>query len=156
MSAKHKHKSKARSHAAFVAGGREAGATLVEVMLAAGMMCTALVLTMSSFISVSATSAQTEDQMVATAALSSTLEDMRAMDFEGLMAWQPTAPAGLGSAAMVTAVCFDTGGTSHSFPVYTDSLSTPLDNPLEVQVTVTWIDKSGRAQVMRASGMYGR
>ncbi|MBN2309265.1 MAG: type II secretion system protein [Candidatus Hydrogenedentes bacterium] len=134
----------------------EAGMTLVEIMIASGIMTIAFVFIMGSIISISTATSCTEEQMLAGATVSSVMEELHSLSYEELLAYQPAAAAQLGATATVTAVCYDVNGGANILPLDPDSLAAPLPNPVEVQVTVTWRDKMGRPFARRASAFYGR
>ena len=130
--------------------------TLIEVTIAAAVLAVALVFTMGSIISIAATGRINEDQTVAAAVLSTMHEQFREMSYDELIAYQPPTTSELGATTTVTVVCYDGGGTALALPVSPGSLSTPLPNPLEVQVTLTWLDEMGRPFSMRTTALYGR
>ena len=134
----------------------ERGMTLLEVTIAATVLCVALVFTMGSIVSIAATSSINEDQAIAAAAISSMLEQFSDMPFEELLAFQSPSTGELGATATVTVQCYDSTGTALALPVNVFTLTNPLPNPLEVQVIVTWFDKMGRPFSKQATALYGR
>ncbi len=135
-----------------------AGMTLVELMIAAGVIAIALVLSLGSIVSISETSALSADQVRAASELASLLEELRQLPFNDLLAHDPLPPVGANPTSEVTAVCFDANGVAHDLPYDSSDGPSPgnLPNPLEVQVTVNWRDRMGRDMTMRASSMYLR
>ena len=130
--------------------------TLVEVMIAAAILAVALVFTMGSVVSIAATSRINEDQAIAAATVSTLLEELRALSFDQLMAYQPLSSSDLGAAATVTVQCYDASGAALALPIDTTTFSTPLPNPLEVQVIITWLDEMGRPYSKQATALFGR
>jgi prepilin-type N-terminal cleavage/methylation domain-containing protein len=134
----------------------ERGMTLLEVTIAATVLCVAMVFTMGSIVSIAATNRINQDQAVAAAAISSMLEEFSEMPFEELMAFEAPSTGDLGATATVTVQCYDASATALALPIDVESLSTPLPNPLEVQVIVTWLDEMGRPFSKQATAIYGR
>jgi len=136
-----------------------AGMTLVELMIAASVIAMALIFALGSIINISETSSLNADQVGAAAAVSSLLEELRAMPFNDLLDFDPLPPVGATPGTMaVMAVCFDADGAAHALPYDADMgpAAADLPNPLEVQVTVTWQDRMGRPMQMRSSSLYLR
>lgn len=134
----------------------QSGMTLVEVMIAAGIVAVAFLLAMESFVSISLASDISEDQAVAVATVSSLLEELRSLSFDELMAYQPPASESLGATTVIGVVCYDAAGAAHTLPLDPATLATPLPNPLEVEVTVVWRDTKWHPFAMRAAAFYGR
>jgi type II secretory pathway pseudopilin PulG len=138
------------------ARSREAGMTLVETMIAAGVTAMGLVLTMGSFVSISTASDVSEEQAVAATMVSSVVEELRSMTYDELLAYQPPTTVDLGAGTAVSVACFDWDGGAHQLPVSPAALASPLPNPMEFQVTVVWWDRMGRPYSMRTTAFHGR
>ena len=132
------------------------GMTLLEVMIAAGLMAVALVIIMGCIVSISATSELSEDQAMAAATITSVLEELHSSSFDQVMTYQPPSTTELGASAGVTVTCFDGSGNGYGLPLNPATLTSPLPNPVEVQVTVVWRDKMGRPCTLRGSTFCGR
>jgi len=125
--------------------------TLLEIMIASGIMATAFVLLMGSLASVSATGVSTEERAVAASYVSSILEEVCRTDWDGLVNYQAPGLRGLrGVAATVSIV--DAAGGVHPLPLTGTMPSTP--NPIEVRVLVTWQGKSGHPYRLAASTLH--
>ena len=146
---------------------RNSGMTLLEVMIAAGVMVVAFVFIMGSIISVDTTADISEDQAVAMGMVSSILEGLSALEFEELLAINPAGDATateetreaqleiLGNSADIVIECVDEYGYGQPLPIpveYADY----MPNPVEVRVTVHWADKEGRPFSMTSSTYYYR
>jgi len=135
----------------------DSGMTLLEVLIASGVMAIALVFTIGSILSVSSTTGLSEDQAIATATISSVLEELRSMTFDEVLAYQPAPPARSGMIlAGMMVDCFDASGAPLALPVDVSTLGAPLPNPLEVRVTVAWRDEFGRPFVMSSTAYFGQ
>jgi type II secretory pathway pseudopilin PulG len=123
--------------------------TLVELMIASGIVTIALVLTLGSIISVSSTTDLAEDRAMAAATITSVLEELRALPYQELLAYQPPVVAGTGVGTVLSVACIASDGTAVPLPVDSSSFSGSFPNPVEVRVTVTWRDKMGRPYSLR-------
>ena len=128
----------------------DSGLTLVELMIAAALLTTALVLIFGSLISVSETRRLAEARTVATEHLSSVVEELQGVDAQTLFAYTPPAFTGLGADVEVVVRVFAQDGTVVTLPL-ADAASEPsLTDPCEVQVVITWMDRE-RLLTQRAS-----
>ncbi len=138
-----------------------AGMTLLEVMIAGGVLTIGFVLLFGSIISISATGSLSEDRATAVAHMSSVLEEVRGLAFNDLLDYQPPALPGLGAAAEVEAalVADDGAGgleTLGVLPASLGDLAAAPPNPATVRVTVRWRDRAGRTLTTSAVTMVGR
>lgn len=133
--------------------GRNAGMTLLELMIAAGIMSTALVMLMGSIMSISATGAAAEDRTIARAHLSGVMEELSTTNFDTLLAYQPPAFDGLMNETIMVSFT-DSEGTIVQVPIDPNDLEALPPNPVEIQVTVTWNTSAGRANAVRASFLH--
>ena len=134
----------------------QAGMTLLEVMVASGVTAVAFLLALGSVMSIATTSDLTEDRTMAAATLSSVLEELRGLSYEGLLSYIPPSPGDTGDGVYVSIVCFDEAGNMQYLPVDPEYLETPLANPLPIQVTILWQDNGGRYRSMSSSALIGR
>ncbi len=130
------------------------GFTLIELMLAAGVMAMALSMLFGSLISISLMGEVAKDRTLASELLSGTLEFMRTLDYEEMLAFTPPTIDGLGERQVTVLECYSEDGTAHTLPM-TGTLPT-LPNPVEVRATIIWEDQRGRAYTASASAQYGR
>jgi hypothetical protein len=134
----------------------QAGMTLIELMIAGGIMAIAFVFLFGSLISISVTGATAADRSVAVAHLSSIMEELDPLvDEDGLLAYQPPAMRGLGVAETILVQCVDGAGNLVSLPSNPGALAAPLTNPVEVRVTISWRDKAGRTHRVRGATFQG-
>lgn len=134
----------------------ESGMTLLEVTIASSVMALALVMTMGSLVGISGTRDIAEDRMMAAVTISSVMEELRTLSYDGLVAYTPPSAEGLGASTAITVAVFDSSGATIQLPVDPDTLSETLPNPLELQVTVFWRDVAGRLISARSSTLVGR
>ncbi|MCL4692387.1 MAG: type II secretion system GspH family protein [Candidatus Hydrogenedentes bacterium] len=134
----------------------ESGVTLLELTVASGILAVALVLLMGGLVSIADTNEITENQSMASSHLESVIEEIQALPYDQLLEYQPPALPGLGATSTVQVAGIDSGGNQVLFPVDPATLGTPLPNPTEVQVTITWNDVRGRPYTARASTLCRR
>ncbi len=143
-----------------IAGKRQqsqAGFTLVELLIASGIIGVALAMTMGSLVSVSTAQRTTEADAIAAAHVSSILEEIRAITaIEDLFTYVPPNLRGLGAAEVVTYSCIDTTNTEIALPLAAGAARPTLPNPAEVRVTVQWMDPEGRVRTEQASTFHRR
>lgn len=140
-----------------------AGFTLVELIIASGVIGVAMAMAMGSLISVSTAQRTTEADAVATALVTSVLEEIRNTSSINDV-FEYVAPdlsnLGLGSGVAVTMVCVDTGGNEVALPLTADvdgNVVVPtLPNPAEIRATIQWIDQEGRVRAVQASTFHRR
>jgi hypothetical protein len=128
--------------------------TLIEITIATAVIMVVFVLAMGTIISVSTTSAVSEDQAMAATQVASVMEELRSMPSEELLSYQPPTAEELPAGTGVDVVCFDGDGNAFELPLTGEAGALP--NPTEIQVTVFWQDKMGRTYSTRSSAMFGR
>ena len=134
----------------------ESGLTLLELMMAAGVMALALAFLFGSLITISVAGGLTENRASAVTHLSSVLEEIRGLSYDELLAYQPPAFNNLAPTEAITVECYKEDGSALQLPVNPDSLTNPLPNPLQVRCTVAWNDPRGHALQQRASQLIYR
>lgn len=135
-------------------GGAE-GMTLLELMIAAGVMAMAFVFMFGSYAGISTASASSEELAIATAHISTVMEEIRGRpSYAALLAYQPPALTGLGVTETIQVVCLNSAGAAVALP--TAPPSPALPNPVEVRVMVTWRDRMGRLFRASCSTLHGR
>ena len=131
-------------------GGATAGLTLVELMIAAGLMTLAIVLAFGSLISVSEARRISEGRTIAADRVASVIEEMQGLTAAGVLAYEAPPFTGLGADEQVTVRVFAANGTVVTVPLDSNATQPTLPDPCEVQVLVTWQDR-GRTLTQRAS-----
>lgn len=121
----------------------EAGLSLVELVVAAGVLSVGFTLLAGSLTSIVATGRQTEMRQSALAHTSCVLEELRGISFEEVMAYEPPDLRGLGNDVAIILECYDSDGASVTLPTDDEDVIDALPNPLEVRVTVTWKEREG-------------
>lgn len=134
----------------------EAGVTLLELTIASGILAVALVLLMGGLVSIADTNEITENQSMASSHLESVIEEIQSLSYDQLLEYQPPALPGLGAQSTIQVAGIDSSGNQVMLPVDAATLGTPLPNPAEVRVTVTWNDVRGRLYAARASTLCRR
>ena len=134
----------------------ESGLTLLELMLAAGVLALALAFLFGSLITISVAGGLAQNRASAVTHLSSVLEEVRGLSYDELLAYEPPEFDNLAPTEAITIECFKDDGTSLQLPVNPDTLTNPLPNPLQVRCTVAWNDPRGHALQMRASQLFYR
>jgi type II secretory pathway pseudopilin PulG len=129
----------------------DAGMTLLELMIAAGITAMALVLMMGSLGSVAHSGASTEERSIAAAHVSTVLEELSEADLEELLAYEAPALEGL-RGETIAVRCVDGSGNEVTLPA-TQAIGT-VPNPVEVRVTVTWQDSAGHTYSRSGSTFY--
>lgn len=136
----------------------DAGFTLVELMIASGIIGVALAMTMGSLVSVATAQRTTEASAVAATHVSSILEEIRnTTSIDDVYEYIAPNIRGLGSSAVVTVSCFDVADNEIYLPLtsVSESESIPivrptLPNPALIQVTIQWTDADGRDRRFQA------
>jgi type II secretory pathway pseudopilin PulG len=144
------------SRAASEKRSDESGLTLLELMMASGIMALALAFLFGSLIAISLASGLTENRASAVTHLSSVLEEVRGLSYNELLAYEPPDFHNLAPTEAITVECYKDDGTPLQLPVNPDTLTNPLPNPLQVRCTVAWNDPRGHALQMRASQLVYR
>lgn len=139
------------------------GFTLLELMLAAGVMAITLAMLFGSLIAVGSLGELAEDRASAAAELTSSLERLRAMSYAGVLQYSPPKPLHPGVNRTLMLEIFNASGTSFKLPHMSPPapLQSPptlpdFPNPLEVRATLVWEDALGRAHSMQASTLLWR
>jgi len=132
----------------------ESGMTLLELMLAGGVMTLALTFIFGSLITISVVGDLTEERSVSVTHLASVMEELRGLTHEELLAYRPPTFQGLGPGETVTVDCYQADGATLRLPINPASLVDPLPNPLRVQCTVTWRDERGHSLTITGSELY--
>ena len=120
-----------------------AGLSLVELVVAAGVLSIGFTLLAGSLTSIVATGKQTEMRQAALAQTSCVLEELRGMSFDEVVSYEAPDMRGLGDDVAITLECYDASGTAVSLPTDDEDVIDALPNPLEVRVTVTWKERAG-------------
>jgi len=134
----------------------DAGMTLFEVMIAAGVTLVAIVVAMGSIVSIATTSTVSETQVMATNIASSVLEQVRTLSLDDLAAFVPPADLTRRDGTAIQITCYDNGGNAHQTPFDPDTVGATFPNPLPVEVTVTWRDDQGRTYSKSSSVLVRR
>ncbi len=133
----------------------ENGVTLVELVIAAGILTVAMVLLMGGLIEMNQTNAISENQAVASAQLESVVEEIQSLSYEDLLAYQPPAFDGLGADSAIVVEAFRSNGGTVMLPVGA-TFSETLPNPAPVRVRIVWVDLQGRAYASAVSTFHRR
>lgn len=133
--------------------------TLIEVMLAVAVLAFSFSVVYGSLISMYVLGRTNEDRVRAVTAATSLVEEVQAMDISKLGDFTPTTSVELpGHESWITAdVMVPTGEDMVATPLPLEELSvTDLPNPVEIRLTVNWVDKDGRGYKYRVSTKRGR
>lgn len=122
----------------------EDGLTLIELMMAAGVVLVGIVMAMSAIVTISQTSASNEELAIARSHLATVAENLHNAPLETVLAYTPPAMTGLGAEETVTVSIAEADGTLVETPVAADYDDGGLPNPLEVRIDVTWRTGAGR------------
>jgi len=133
--------------------GPASGMTLLELMLAVGVMTLTLSYVFGSLLAVTAAGGVTEGRCVAVTELTSVLESMQGMSYDALIACQPPARTALRGEG-VTLECFKADGTALTLPTTYALLATPLPSPLQIRCTVSWLDDRGHNLAVTATQLF--
>lgn len=131
----------------------DSGMTLVELVIAVGVLAVALGMMFSSLISLYSMAQIAEGRTRAAMIMTSVVENMRAMDFETLMAWNPNPIDFEDADAVVVLEAIDMNGDAVELPSQAAAANFP--NPMEVRVTVVWTQLRGRVYSFTASTLAG-
>lgn len=134
---------------------QERGMTLLELMIAAGIMAVGLVAIFGSLLSLTDTSNLSEERSAGMAQVGSLVEDFRTMSYDDMMAYEPPPITGVGAGA-VEVRCYYSDGSYVTLPTDEGSLPEPLPNPCQVQLKLKWEDKKGRPMEVSASMWHRR
>lgn len=136
--------------------GQDAGFTLLEMMIAAGIMVGGLVLVFASIFSMNELCTLSGERALGMAQLSGLLEDLRASSYDELLTYQPPPiNVKLGSPVVEVQAYYDDGSYVY-LPIEGDVLDPPLPNPCELNVKLSWSDRRNHIVTATASTMYRR
>lgn len=127
----------------------EAGMTLLEVMLACGVMAMSLSMLFGAMVSMKTLGDVERDTTRATLMVANALEQMRNTSASTLMSTNMTLTDGPGVRRTIQLKVSNSGGSWITLPSATSIGSLP--NPLEVQATLVWEDERGRVFSRAAS-----
>ena len=160
-------------------GGTQAGMTLIEVMMAAGIIAFAMSAIYSGFVSMAMLADINKDRAEAVGVVSSLIEEIQAMDFNAVLEYVPpdltSAPGvdhwveaqlvipadeaveeeGGGIVGDVVSELLDAEPDTEPLPAEGLDVS-QLPNPSEVKITLFWEDRHGRVYQFAASTKVGR
>ena len=150
---KHKHAKTRRRN--------DAGMTLIELMIAAGIMTVAFVLLFGSIISISGTGQMSEDRALAAAHMGTITEELRGLGWEEFLAYEPPGLQGLGTGAQIEIELIDASGANETvlgaLPTTPSDLATASPpNPIEARLTIGWMDTRGHQLSMSATTLFAR
>ena len=139
---------------------RQKGMTLIEVMMAVSVLAFSFSVVYGSLVTMYVLGRTNEDRVRAITAAAALIEEIQAMDINRIATFTPNTTGlllpGVEHWATVEFVVpegesFDTV----SIPLSDMSVS-DLPNPVEVRLTVNWLDKDGRAFQYKVSSMKAR
>ena len=146
----------------------DAGLTLLEVMIASGILAVGMVLLMGSVLSVASTTALTEQRAVSTTYIASVMEELDGRSLEDVLTYWPPQLGAVGPEDRVQILAYDTYGYGIPLPLGgmstgepgTDGTPTEIDvsayagmfrSPLQIEVTLQRMDSSGRILTVKSS-----
>ncbi len=132
-----------------------AGVTLLELMFAAGVMALALSMLFGSLIGINMMGEVAEGRSRASTVMSSVLEEVRASDFNTILAFAPTPIQHPGVTIAVQLEAVDDDGNLTGLPLG-ENVNVTFPNPTEIKATVVWTTPRGRAYSISSSTMKGR
>jgi len=130
--------------------------TLIEIMIAAGIMLVALVMMFGTLMRISDTTSNTQERAIAATQLASLTDDVQAMTIDQLKSYTAPALTGLGAYQTVQVQCVDKNGTLVDLPSTDTNFDSNMPDPLEVRIRVTWRDESGRTFQQQVSTIVRR
>ncbi len=139
----------------------DAGMTLIELMIAAGIMTVAFVLLFGSIISISGTGQMSEDRAMAAAHMGTITEELRGLGWNEFLAYQPPALVGLGTGAQIDIELIDTSGANETVlgalpTTHSDLAAAFPPNPIEARITISWMDIRGHQLSTSATALFAR
>ena len=132
-----------------------AGMSLVEVMLAAGTLATALSLLFGSLMSIAIIGEISEETVAAQLELGSVMEDLNELTSSNLMTYNPPNSDGLFKTSTVLMECYLADGTAVPIPLPAGQAMPALPSPVEVKVTFAWQNDTGHVFQVSAARMIG-
>jgi len=134
----------------------ESGVTLIELMLACGVVAMTLALLMGSLLGMTSAGALQSDQARAAVVLAGTIETLRYMNYPNYLSYTPPAVTnGPGKSSAVTLNYYDSAGSAVAIPI-AGAAPASLPNPLEVRAQIIWQDQRGHAYAQTLSAMLPR
>ena len=139
----------------------DAGMTLIELMIAAGIMTVAFVLLFGSIISISGTGQMSEDRALAAAHMGTITEELQGLGWQEFLAYEPPGLQGLGTGAQVDIELIDASGANETvlgtLPTTHADLATSFPpNPIEARITISWLDTRRHQLSMSATALFVR
>ncbi|MBI4559781.1 MAG: hypothetical protein HY706_19495 [Candidatus Hydrogenedentes bacterium] len=134
--------------------GSESGMTLLELMLAAGVTTVSMVVLMASLMSVSTAHSVSADRALATAHVTTILEELHDLTYEQLLEYEPPSLTGLGASETITVACITGSGATITLPVGEGSDTSAIPNPFRVRVRISWVDRGGRPGTYTVNSMF--
>jgi Tfp pilus assembly protein PilV len=120
---------------------QQLGLTLLEVMMAAGVLALVMVMVLGSIVNISSTTAQSEDRAAAAAVVSSVIEQMRANPGVNLRNFDPATVVG---GRIVPQAWVMTNNGEIPLPAPENVANAAFNTPVQVRVQVDWQDSAGR------------
>lgn len=131
----------------------KSGMTLLELMVASGVMVIALVLLFQCLISMSRLRALSEQRAIAMSHANTIMEEIGNLDYAGLLAYVPPTLGGLNGLAVEIRCHYD---AENYVVVPVAALEDPLPNPVEVEVAISWRDIRGLLMHYSATTVHRR
>lgn len=136
----------------------ETGLTMIELVIAAGILAIALGILFGSLISINVMGQVADGRSQASTILAGVLEDARRMPFEDLLEYEsfPIDVPGMEVAVQLEAVT--SNGSRVPLPLPAGSSVSPatLPNPLEIQATLFWTIRGDWVFSLTSSTFHGR
>lgn len=141
-------------------GGRkgEGGFTLVEVILAAGALATALGIMFGSLVSINVMGQVAEGRTRAATVLAGVMEEIQMLDYNGMLAYVPQPVSSEDLNVTVVVEAFNAAGSAVALPLQTGTgVNAPsFPNPTEVRATILWSMNDGRIYSLTSTTLCGR
>ncbi len=151
----------------------QAGMTLVELMLASGILATTLTMIFTSMIGISVVGRINDSRLQAVAAVSGVIEEINGLPFSELLTYVPPndlhAPGVYHQVQVEFVVSGDSDSGSESTSTSVETITIPVgadfdvdedlnmqNGPVEVRVTLTWQEESGHVFQFKTSTMKGQ
>jgi Tfp pilus assembly protein PilV len=131
---------------------QQLGLTLIEVMIAAGVLALAMVMALGSIVNISSTTAQSEDRAAAAAVVSSVIEQMRATPNFNLRDFDPADVVG---GRIVPQAWVVTNNGEIALPADGNAPNAAFNTPVQVRVEVNWMDNAGRLYTIDTTTILG-
>lgn len=129
------------------------GLTLIEVMIAAGILAVAMVMALGSLVSIATTTSLSEDRATAAAVVSSVIEQMRATPSINIRNFEPNEV--VGGRIGVEAWVVTPNGDEIALPAESDVPTQNFILPIQVRVRASWVDVGGRELAVESSTIVG-